>query len=119
MAGKIDYGAVRRLPSGNWQVRYRDPAGRRRAAPLTFKTRADAARWLAQQDVELSRGDWIDPELGDIPLAEWADRWMQSRADLRPKTAASYASLLRARILPVFGGRSLGSIRPLEVQEWV
>ena len=41
------FGAIRRLPSGRYQARYRDPgAGGLVAAPLTFERKADAARWL-------------------------------------------------------------------------
>lgn len=43
MAGKRMFGALRRLPSGRWQARYRCLDGRMVPAPQTFATKADAA----------------------------------------------------------------------------
>ncbi len=41
MAGKRARGSLRRLPSGNWQVRYTGPDGLRRSARQTYSTKAD------------------------------------------------------------------------------
>jgi integrase len=38
---------------------------------------------------------------------------------LKPKTAAAYDSLVRSRIEPGLGERTLASLRPSDVQEWV
>ena len=43
-------GTVRQLPSGRWQVRYRDETGARHGAPMTFLTKQDAVAWLASGD---------------------------------------------------------------------
>ena len=45
MTGRRRFGAIRKLPSGRWQVRYRDPVtDQLRPAPETFKTKTDASR---------------------------------------------------------------------------
>ena len=46
MGRRRTFGNVRKLPSGRYQARYRDPSGYRHRAPLTFATIADANRWL-------------------------------------------------------------------------
>ena len=28
----------------------------------------------------MSRGEWHDPRLGDVPFREWADRWIATKA---------------------------------------
>ena len=48
MSTRRRFGTVRKLPSGRWQARYRDPAGKTHTAPQTFATRPEAARFLAQ-----------------------------------------------------------------------
>ena len=46
---KRDFGNVRKLPSGNWQARYRGPDGRDHRAPTTFVRRGHAERWLLRE----------------------------------------------------------------------
>ncbi len=48
MSGRRRFGAIRKLPSGRFQVRYRDPeTNRYRTAAQTFATKGDAGRWLS------------------------------------------------------------------------
>ena len=49
-------------------------------APTTFTTKGDAERWLSAAETDMSRGEWYDPRLGDVPFREWADRWMATKA---------------------------------------
>jgi hypothetical protein len=68
---KRDFGAVRQLPSGRWQAKHRHPRTNRFVvAPSTFATRRDADRWLANTQVELERGVWVDPSLGAMSVEE-------------------------------------------------
>lgn len=66
---RSDFGAIRKLQSSRWQVRYRDRSGRMRAAPRTFVTRGDASRWLAATRADLGRGLYFDPNAGEETLA--------------------------------------------------
>ncbi len=120
MVNRRNYGTVRRLPSGRWQARFYDPnTGEQVPARTTFPTKADAVRWLTMTETDKLRGTWRDPALGEIALRDWATRWRNSRTELKPKTALSYDSLLRSRILPALGDRPIGSIRTIDLQEWV
>ena len=93
--GRRRFGAIRRLPSGRYQVRYRTADGRYVTAPTTFDTKADAGRYLSKIETDMLRGEWADPRLGRTTFGEWADRWLDSTVNLptpRPAIAASCAS---------------------------
>ncbi len=120
MGARRRFGSVRRLPSGRWQARYWDAADNRVGAPTTFATKSDAQRWLSAAETDMSRGEWYDPRLGDVPFREWADRWMVTKA---PKLGAAtqdlYRFLLRKHVVPRFGSISVGRITASEVQAWL
>jgi hypothetical protein len=50
------FGAIRKLPSGRFQARYRAPDGLERRAPETFDTKTDAEVWLTRIEADLIRG---------------------------------------------------------------
>jgi integrase len=118
MAGRRQFGSVRRLPSGRWQARYPDDAGLLVAAPLTFRTRADAGRYLDQVRTDRDRGAWVDPRLGQVTLGTYATEWLRQRAELRPRTRELYQGLLRLHILPVLGGCELSKVTTSRVRGW-
>lgn len=118
MPGKRRFGRLRRLPSGRWQARYQTPDGTDRAAPRTFATKSEAARWLSLVEGELARGRWIDESRGQTPLQSYAERWVGERPNLRPKTIELYRSLLRRHILPGLGQRHLSQISSEAVRTW-
>ncbi len=114
------FGSVRRLPSGRWQARYWDAADNRIGAPSTFATKGDAQRWLSAAETDMSRGDWHDPRLGDVPFRDWADRWMATKAPtLGVATQDLYRYLLRKHVVPRFGSMAIGRITASEVQAWL
>ena len=120
MATRRRFGAVRKLPSGKWQARYRTATGERITAPSTFATKAEAQRWLAAAETDMFRGDWHDPRLGDIPFAEWAQQWLATKAPhVQESTAEQYRYLLRRHIVPRFGKAPVGRITPVDVQTWL
>jgi integrase len=93
---------------GGWQVRYRDPTGRARAK--SFKRKVDANRYAQAVEGDKIRGQWIDPRLARGTFGQYVDGWRPTIANLKPKTRAEYESLLRAHLLPAFGGVQLGKI---------
>jgi integrase len=99
-----------------WRARYRGPDGRIRSR--SFDRKVDADRWLIARLGSIDRGDWIAPEAGDIPLSEAAADWL-SGLDIKPKTRAGYESLLRSRVLPVFGDLPVNRITPAMVRNWI
>ena len=117
--GRRSFGSVRQLPSGRWQARYRDLAGVPHMAPQTFATRPEAARFLAQVETDLARGEWTDPRAGRVSFAEWAGRWQETTTNLRPNTRALHAYLLRRFLLPAFAGTALADVDLMAVRSWL
>ena len=82
MAGGVKrtstFGNARKLPSGRWQASYWHE-GNRYAGPHTFRAKADADAWLATVRTEVGRGQWIDPQVGKVTLAEYATDVMKER----------------------------------------
>ena len=113
------FGAVRRLPSGRWQARYRDTSGGEHTAPLTFATKSDASRYLATVETDVMRGEWIDHRLGRIAFDRWVHQWQATTVNLRPSTRARDESYLRSLILPAFASVPLSDIDHLSVRAWV
>ncbi|WP_018558344.1 MULTISPECIES: site-specific integrase [unclassified Streptomyces] len=111
------FGAVRKLPSGRYQVRYPGPDGVMRPAPDTFETTRDADDWLAEKQTEIRRGDWQDPDTGAVNFEEYALRWVKERR-LSPTTDELYRRLLRLHILPNLGDLDLDKITAPRVRSW-
>jgi integrase len=117
--GRRRFGSIRKLPSGRYQVRYRDQGGRQHTAAQTFATKTDAARWLAAVETDLHRGDWLDPQLGREPFSFWADEWRATTSHLRPKTTARYNSDLKMHLLPRFGPVPVAGITQGDVKRFI
>ena len=99
MAGKRTFGTVRRLPSGRWQARYPDARGSMLPAPITFRTKGDAHRFLASVEADQARGLLVDPRAGLVTLATWSEQWLARPGKRRntiarhsPNTSASSAA---------------------------
>ena len=101
----------------SWSVRYRDPAGRSRRRD--FPRRADAERWLVENEAAKHKGGWVDPVAGRLLFREQAERWYATTAALRPSTRRDYRLLLDWQVLPFFGELPLNAIDTLMVREWL
>lgn len=118
MSKKRRFGRVRQLPSGRWQARYLGPDGVDRAADETFATKGDAEVWLTLKEAEIINGDWTDPDGGKVPLADYAQTWIEERPGLRPKTITLYRYLLRKHIAPALGTLAIADIQAGRVRHW-
>ena len=111
------FGNIRKLSSGRYQARYRGPDGKLRPAPATFQRKTDAARWLSLKETEISKGEWIAPEVGAQAFREYAGHWMRDRV-LKARTAELYDSLLTKHLYPAFGDLGLADIDEVTVRRW-
>lgn len=100
-----------------WLARWRDPDGRQRKR--SFARKVDADRFLIGIESSKLTGTYLDPVAGRTTLGDWAAGWMAGRVHLKPKTVASYESLLRTRILPRWGDVALARIGRGEIVSWV
>jgi len=122
-SGRRDFGSVRELRSGRFQVRWTHPGtGEQHTGPRTFTSRTDARRYLASVQTDLDRGAWSDHKLGRVLFGDWA----QQRIDAvhkRQSTRATHASILKNHLTPALGSMSLAAITPSDiqalVQKWV
>jgi Phage integrase, N-terminal SAM-like domain len=112
------FGWVRKLPSGRYQASYIDPTGQRRHAPDTFESDAEAGDWLTEQEALIVRREWTDPDRGKVPFGPYAQRWIDKRRGLRPRTAQIYRWVLARYLLPAFGNVHLVAIDPAGVRRW-
>jgi integrase len=100
-----------------YRARWREASGRERVR--TFARMTDARRFLVEVEDSKLRGAYVPPEAGRVGLAEWAERWYRTTADLKPGTRRTYRQLLDNQVLPYFGGATLAGIDRLAVREWV
>ena len=112
------FGAIRKLPSGNFQASYVAPGIGRVTAPITFARRDQADTWLAAQRVDLARETWKAPSVGSISLRLYAVPWLSQRTNLKPRTADLYQRLLNLHVLPELGDRPLKGLTPAVVRAW-
>ena len=117
--GRRTFGAVRKLPSGRWQASYLDPISRRRVpGPQTFRTKADANAWLATAQIELERGESLDPSGRRRTFGDYATVWLSGKTNLRQSTLELYDWLLRGHILPTFNESRLVDVDATAVRHW-
>lgn len=115
--GKRRFGTVRRLPSGNWQVRYTGPDGIRRTDDNTYPDKTAALDRLVELEAEVLRGAWVDPDAGKVSLADYAARWITER-DLSERTAENYTMYLRKHVGPYLGHLMLVELKPPRIRTW-
>lgn len=119
MGARRAFGTVRKLPSGRWQALYLHAVSRQRVtAPSTFRTKAEADRWLAVTETDLNRGDLLSHEGQRVLFGDYADTWLAGKENLRPKTLEVYRYLLRVHILPTFESLPIGRIDVATVRSW-
>ena len=86
------FGLIRRLPSGKFQASYIDPDSRRHTAPETYRTEADAARYLDRIEREIKRGHWMaDEGLGRRTLRECCEAYLEEN----PRVGLRWAETCR------------------------
>lgn len=129
-AKQATWGTIRKLPSGRWQARYREPDGTRHSAPVTFTTKAQARAWLDTRHAEILTGrQLLTPELSPaaktparagVTLKQWTTRRLHEMEtqDYSPNTIRSIKSRMDAHVLPTLGGLDITRIDPDTVASW-
>lgn len=94
------------------------PGARRRQPPEAWvPDQARAARtFLAEVEHTKATGAFV--EAGRLTFGDYAERWRENQVH-RPSTAAQLETNLRRHVLPHFGPRPIGAIKPSDVQAWV
>lgn len=105
--------SINRLPSGSWQVRWRDTNGRQRSQ--SFRVKGDALAFAEQTRSEVRRGTWVDPQLGRERFVDFARRWAEGQ-DWKQTTRDSFGPHLN-RLTAQLGDAAVGDIDRLVLQQ--
>ncbi|MCT1884974.1 site-specific integrase [Dietzia cinnamea] len=101
-----------------WMVRYRDEDNRQRKK-RGFRTKRDATLALADLQVRLARGEWVDPQAGKITVGSLWDVYVDTQADLKESTRSKLRFSWSTHVKPKWDTREVGKIRPSMVRSWV
>lgn len=96
-----------------WVARYRDPAGKERSK--TFDTQRAAKTWVADKQQEMLRGQWIDPNDGQITLGELFGEWTEAATREGTKSIRAYTK----SNLGTLADMPIHAIRRSHIQAWV
>lgn len=107
---------ISKTAAGHYRANWREPSGRLRAK--TFRTKKEAARFLAELDATLAKGAYVDPHAGRMVFRALAERWLASRND-EATTRARDASIMRTHVVAKWGDWPIGKIDHLAVQDWI
>ena len=127
---KRGLGSIRKLPSGNYQLRYPDPNGQRQTARTTFKTKASAEFELTRIRQAIESGTWQadqTPQAGGLEpktltLRQLAEHWRTQRVSskgrpLSPNTLNEYQRLIEST-LKVFADKPIRAITQQLIEDW-
>jgi integrase len=89
-----------------------------RPADRTFPSKTAAEVWLTRTEAEILNDEWISPDAGRVPFAEYAAAWIEERPNLRPKTVRLYRYLLRAHLQPPFDALTVAEVKEAQVRRW-
>ncbi|GAA4726247.1 hypothetical protein GCM10023350_06220 [Nocardioides endophyticus] len=101
----------------SWRAHYRTPAGNQRNK--TFTRKVDAERFLAGVENAKVVGTYVDPALSKVTVGEWAQRWLDGQAHLKPTTHSRYAGILSKHIRPKWDQVKLANVSHGDVQAWI
>lgn len=100
-----------------WRAHYRTPAGVQRNK--TFARKVDAERFLASVESAKVTGTYVDPALSKVTVGDWAQRWLDGQAHLKPSTRSRYEGIVRKHIHPKWDRVMLANVSYGDVQSWV
>lgn len=106
---------IRPLESGLWQATVYTPAGRRYE---THELRGTIAKWAADLEADVRRGEFIDPRLAESTVAYCWARLGPARR-LEKASRKRDASIWRCWVEVRWGSVTVGSILKPDVQVWV
>lgn len=109
--------SIAKRDDGHWRARYRDAAGKEHSRH--FVRKIDAQTWLDGVTTAVHTGTYADPKRGRVTVGEWAPRWLNGQAHLKPSTHERYAGILREHVLPAWSTVQLVDVSHADVQSWI
>ena len=108
--------AIRKLPSGKYQVTVRLPNGKR--VTRTDRLKKVVADWGRDEEARIARGEWRDQRQARITYDEWRDRFMAARV-VEAETSRRDRGVIANHLDPQWSGWKVPAITRIEVQGWV
>ncbi|MCA2254806.1 site-specific integrase [Mycobacterium intracellulare] len=101
-----------------WLARWVDHNGKE--ATRAFDRKVEAKRHSDNERTKIDTGTYADPRKGATLFSTVAEQWFSAKATgVKPKTAASYRSVLDMVVLPKWRDYKLRDIDHAAVQSWV
>lgn len=93
-----------------WLARFsRQVNGAQKEAAKRFRLKADAERWLREQEGNAESGNgYVAPSR--MTLDHWCDRWLAGLPDVRGRTLTDYTNVLRRYWRPTLGTHRLDQL---------
>ncbi|PPK70265.1 tyrosine-type recombinase/integrase [Actinokineospora auranticolor] len=101
-----------------YKVRYLDPEGRERSKSFPDRKKKDADDFLIAVENDKREGKYVDPERARMGFVSFASQWVDSQT-FDYTTRERISGRLRVHLYPFFEKKSLGAIKPGEVQAWL
>jgi integrase len=101
-----------------YKVRYVDPDGKECSKSFPDRQKKRADDFLIEMESDKSEGKYVDPNAGKINFKVQAESWLKGYS---PDAASrqTIRSRLKSQIYPYFGSRSVSSITPQVVRDWL
>lgn len=114
-----DFGAIRKLPSGNFQASYVDNDGERVNAPRTFPQKKDASEWLSTIHSDIIRGIVVGKPTKNIPtLAQYGHDWIENHPRLKDNSRSQHRRTFANFIVVQLGSLKLTELDAPTVRKW-
>ncbi|WP_344318512.1 site-specific integrase [Nocardia ninae] len=108
---------MRKLASGRYQASFIGPNGQRQNAPNTFRNKTDADRWLVKVEADISRGTWLDEQLGLQRFQDYALAYLRDNPDVGRRWEETCKRNMRLHMAELLD-KPLIAITPPVVRAW-
>jgi len=98
-----------------WIVRYR-AGGRQHQRSFRYDQKSVANDFALKVEHDKKAGVFIDPELGDITVLDWCERWIRQHQGAANSRSA-YATVLSTHIKPAIGDMQIRRVTRDHVQD--
>lgn len=116
-------GKVKRIPADRhgvgkrYRARFFDPEGNERSLSFADGKYKVAQTWLAQQEVSVTLGTYVDPKAGKITVESFATPWLAD-LDIDELSRQNMEMRFRKRVFPYMGGKELGGVKGSTLRTW-
>jgi integrase len=86
-------------------------------APVTYRNKTDARRWLATQEADITRGTWVNDDLGRQTFGDYAREHLRDSQTIGPRWRETCLRNLRLHLAPLEDVQ-LRALTPVVVRKW-